>query len=63
MKSIVEEVEEARGERKIMLLGLSFGGLSEAKEKQLTLQERGKLSKTVSIELLKEKINSIQKKG
>lgn len=63
MKSIIEEVEESRGERAIMLLGLSFGGLSEAKEKQLTLQERGKLSKTVSIELLKEKINSIQKKG
>jgi len=63
MRGLVEEVEEIDESKSIRLLGVSFGNLSKHQARQLTFQEREKLTKKVSLELLKEKINTIQKKG
>lgn len=63
MSGLIEEVEETDERKSIRLLGVSFGNLSKHRERQLTFQEREKLSKKVSLELLREKINTIQKKG
>ena len=59
MRDILEEVE-IRG--CIRLLGISFGNLSKNLARQLTFGERSELKKKVDLELLKEKIKSIEKK-
>jgi len=60
MTDLMEEIEI---DKSIRLLGISFGNLSKNLARQLTFGERGKLKKKVDLELLKEKIKSIEKKG
>lgn len=59
MTDLMEEVEINRS---IRLLGISFGNLSKNRARQLTLGDRERLKKKVDVEVLREKIKSMEKK-
>lgn len=60
MDELLEGIEV---DNRIKLLGVSFGNLSKKVSRQLSFGERESLRKKVDIEILKEKINVIKKKG